>query len=1158
MKKLLKQECHPIGIPKFNLKVKLTTFLFLLVLMQGQANSYSQNTKISLSLNDVTIQSVLDEIESKTEFKFFVDTDIIDLSKKVSVTEKEKRISNVLEKLFKDTNIVFKVVGKQIVLKPDPSKRNTPQIPNNSKTEIELPQKTISGTVTDEENIPLSGASIVIKGSTTGVAADFDGNFNIQASMGDILVVSYIGYNLKEITVTDQTEFTVVLTASNELEEVVVVGYGTTKRVNLSGAVGGVDSKILENRPVSNVAAALQGSIGNLNISPGSGRATDAPSINVRGFGTLSGGGNPLILVDNVAISEQEVSWLNPNDIESVTVLKDAASSAIYGARAAFGVILITTKSAKSGTIKKPTISVNAFNTVRSIRRLPKLETDPFVVMSYKNIMARPWYNLYNTDELNYAQLRSDDPSVPAVILNPQDPEYWSYYGTTDWMSEAYKKASFSQTANISISGSSDNVRYYLSGQFFNQEGAFRYGADVLTRSNFRAKLDIDLTSWLEVNSNISYLNSRYEQPVDGTWDYFHGINRIPTLSVIKNPDDSWTYDGAWAFGRLMEGGRSKEVRNFLQLTTGLKAKLLKDELTFNVDFSTKSGNNYTKGYRVPVEYKEGPNITKELNNGNSSVNEYDSRDNYFVFNAYTNYNKTFDEHDLRAMVGVSREFNRFGSNSMNRSGLLNNNIPSIGLATDDPTVGTSTREWAINSLFYRLNYTLKSKYILEFNAREDFSSRFAVGNRRAFTPSASGAWIVSNESFFQDALPWIDHFKLRGSYGTLGNQNVGEYSYIPSMGSGKTGPILDGTQPVYVSAPGLVDANITWEEVTTANYGIDVYFLKSNLNASFDFYKRETIGMLTKGQSLPAVLGAGVPLQNAADLETKGFEFGLNYKDFVSISGKPFNYSAKFILSDNKTFITKFENPTGTLDDYYVGKELGEIWGLTNAPSFFQSQDEIDNHADQTPVTSYPGTRPIEPGDLKFEDLNGDGIVNWGDWTLDDHGDYKVIGNSSNRYSYSLDLSGDWKGFDFRMYMQGIGKKDFYPGPGQHYFWGVYAQPWSNIYAAHLDNWTPENRDAYFPRLKSYTAESGRDLGINQTKYMQNAAYLRMKNITVGYSLPNDVTNKFGIERLRFYLSGEDLFEFTKLVKRLDPEALDGRSYPFQRTYSMGINIMF
>ena len=1154
-KTILKNHFNGIN---FNLTMRLTVLLLLLSLFRIEASTYSQNTKITLKLNDVTIEKVFNEIEKQTDFNIFFNNSIIDLNRKISVNVNKTGIEKILDIIFFNTNIQYKVVKKQVILteKP-PVQKIIKQIPVSTK--VIQNQIEITGNVTDEDRNPLPGVNIIIIGTTIGTETDLDGNYTINATKGDVLSFSYVGMETYKVTVGLINKINVILKAdaSSVLEEVVVVGYGTKKKINLSGAVGTVEAKTIENRPVSSVGVALQGTIGNLNITPGSGRATDAPSINVRGFGTLSGGGSPLILIDNVAISEREASGLNPNDIESVSVLKDAASAAIYGARAAFGVVLITTKSAKKG-VSKPVININTFAMTKVIANVPKPITDPYINVYYKNIMAQPWYSLYDQAAHDEAKDRSLNPgNYPDAILKPGE-EYWTYYGTTNWFDEVYSKSSYSQNVNGSVSGASEKVRYYFSGQYYKQEGALKYGNDVLDRLNLRSKIDIDLTSWLELNTNMSYVRSEYDEPVSGGWGFFHNTNRTNTLNIPKNPDGSWTSSGANLMGKLQDGGRSKSEDNVFQYTAGLKAKFLNNDLIVNLNYSARVGSNYTKAFQVPVEYKTGPEHYGYTNGGSSWVRESNGRSHYNVINAFVNYNKTLGDHQISGMVGASREYNQWGSNWLRKTGLLNTNLPSIGLAVDDPTVGTGSAEWAINSLFYRVGYIYKSRYIIELVNRHDSSSKFAEDRREAMSPSGSIAWIASKESFLGFMNPVVSHLKFRASYGILGNQNVGEYSYIPSMRTYTVSQILDGKQPLGINPPSLIDAGITWEEVRTANFGVDINFFKNRLTSSFDYYNRETIGMLTKGQSLPGVLGAAVPVQNAADLETKGFELAIGWNDSFELGNSPFNYAARIILSDNNTYITKFENDTGYLGDHYVGKELGEIWGLTNAPSFFQTQEEIDLHADQSAVTGYLGTRPIEPGDLKFEDLNGDGFVNWGDWTLDDHGDYSIIGNNRDHYSFSVDLSANWKGFDIRTFMQGVGKKDYYPGSGSHYFWGVYAQPWSNVYEAHLDNWTPENRNAYFPRLKSYTAEVGRDLGIAQTKYLQNAAYMRMKNLTIGYTIPQTTTKKAGIDRLRFYFSGENLFEVTELAKRLDPEALDGRVYPFQRSYAIGVNVSF
>jgi len=389
---------------------------------------------------------------------------------------------------------------------------------------------------------------------------------------------------------------------------------------------------------------------------------------------------------------------------------------------------------------------------------------------------------------------------------------------------------------------------------------------------------------------------------------------------------------------------------------------------------------------------------------------------------------------------------------------------------------------------------------------------------------------------------------------GALGNQDVSYYEYIASMGSSEQQLLINGIKPMGVTPSGLVSNSLTWEKVYTKNIGLDLNFFNNRLTFSGDIYRRDTKDMLTKGKTLPSVLGALEPRINAADMKTEGWEISLGWRDLFNLGNKPFSYNVKFILSDNRSFITRFDNPTGNLDDWYEGCEIGEIWGLVTE-GFFKDQADIDNHADQWDVTSYPGDRPIEPGDLKYKDLDNNGKINNGSWTVNDPGDYKVIGNNASRYNYGADFTAEWNGLDFRVLLQGVGKKDWYPE--SHYFFGIYRAPWGNVLENNLDHWTPENTDAYFPRLKSYIAEGGKDLAINQTRYLQNAAYLRIKNITIGYTLPKKFTMKAKLERVRLYLTGDNIFEFTKLSKNYDPEIL-GTSHPMQRLFTFGLNLSF
>ena len=429
------------------------------------------------------------------------------------------------------------------------------------------------------------------------------------------------------------------------------------------------------------------------------------------------------------------------------------------------------------------------------------------------------------------------------------------------------------------------------------------------------------------------------------------------------------------------------------------------------------------------------------------------------------------------------------------------------------------------------------------------------------FSPSGSIAWVMSKEEFFEPLLPVVSFLKFRYSYGMLGNQDVSSYyPYLATMGSGKLGYLIDGEQPVYVNAPGLVSSSLTWEKVSTSNIGIDINFLDNRLTATGDFYVRRTKDMITSGQPLPNVLGTSVPSENAADLKTRGWEVTLTWKDQKQVAGKPFNYSVSFNLADSRAFITKFYNPNGMLSSYYEGYEIGQMWGF-HTLGFFTSQEDIDNHADQTNVASYLSTRPLAPGDLKFADLNNDGKITSGNNSLDDPGDRTIIGNSSKRYTFGLNASADWNGFDLSVFFQGVGKRDYYPGGSDLYFWGIYSQPWTNItYGNYYDHWTEENPNGYFPRMKAYVAEGGAEAALTQTKYMQNAAYIRLKNLTFGYTLPAQWTNKLNISRLRIFFSGDNLFYVSGLYKHynIDPEGLGGQMYPLQRSYSFGLNVTF
>ncbi|WP_211093060.1 SusC/RagA family TonB-linked outer membrane protein [Chitinophaga polysaccharea] len=1121
--------------------MKLTSVLLCAGFLQLSAHGFSQE-KISVDYKSISIGKLLNIIGKKSDYTIVYKNSAIPETK-IAIKMDDAPVKDVLDRALAGTSLNYRIMADNLVV-----------IMKAGET---MQSVKVKGQVKDEEGVPLIGVTVLIKGTTQGAKTDSQGRYELEAPENAILEFSYVGYETRQLPVKGAQGVMVVMKANaSGLNEVVVVGYGKQKRVNLSGAVDNISGKALESRPITNVGTGLQGLIPNLNITVASGRSSDAPGFNLRGYTSLNGG-DPFILVDNIPFTADEVSRLNPADIESVSVLKDAASAAIYGARAAFGVVLITTKTAKDGRLS---VSANANYAVRTLGAVPKIITDPLVVMQMKHDAATPLYDLYPDAVRAYAAKRSKDPSLPAVIVDPTNPNAYAYYGTTDWLHEVYNKSAPALTANFSIARGDDKLNYYLSGEYYKQDGMLRSNPDIYTRYNLRAKATYTFNDRFKLGTNTVYTNMNYDQPTNASWLFFHNANRTPSLSVPKNPDGTWTSDGAYLLGKLQSGGRTNSNMGEFLTTLNTEIGLVKNVWSLKADVTFRRSNGTGSSYVIPVAYRTGPNQPFQYTDGNqSSASNNASQTKYNVFNIYSDFNKRFGKHDLGAVVGFNQEYYNFNTFSASVNGLISPAYPTTALATGAVKQGQNISDWAVRGIFYRVNYAFDDKYLLELNGRRDGSSRFPSEHRWGFFPSASAAWVLSKEKFFKpvtEALKF-DAFKLRGSYGSLGDQNYLNYGYLATMNANTINTILDGKQPVAVFQPSPVTPDYTWETVRSINGGVDVSLLKERLTVSYDRYTRFTEGMFQKSKTLPAVYGASEPVTNAANLKTRGQELSIVWRDQFNINKNPFSYSVKVALADSRTFITKYDNPSGTLSDHYKGKEMGEIWGLTTE-GYFQNDAELKSHADQTKVGEDDQNYKFYVGDLKFKDLNGDGEISYGKNTLSDPGDRKIIGNSSPRFPYSVDMSASYKGFDIRIFAQGIGKRDWYPGGGNHYFWGIYAQPWTNVNVQNMDHWTPENPNAYFPRVKAYIAEDGDELSAPQTKYLQNAAYLRLKNVTLGYTLPKNVTDRMKISRLRFYFSAENIFTISHLKVNLDPEGLDGTIYPFQKTYSFGLNMNF
>lgn len=1059
-------------------------------------------------------------------------------------------------------------------------------------------ERRISGQIIDAETgEPIVGATVQVKNRAVGTSSDVEGNYTLTVPADAVtLVFSYVGYTNIEQTLDSRQVINVKMSPDAlSLDQVVVVGYGTAKKENLSGAVDAIDVKRLESRPLNNIAQGLQGLAPNLNIGFNSGAPNQAATFNIRGFTSINGG-EPLILVDNVPVDPIELNRIAAQDVASISVIKDASAAAIYGARASFGVVLITTK---RGTKEGLQLSYSNNFSLNKPTVLPSKVTDPYVYMRIQEISTdnTPWdYYNYDDEAYEWAKQRSDNPdATPAVRENSEG--LWEYMGNRDWTNYFLGENTFSQDHNLSLSGRSEKADFYLSGGFNKFNGALKIADDYFDRYSTRAKVNYRLTDWLTIGNNTFLSATLQERP-----SYFSivDIYDLDPIAYDKNPDGTWANsEVGYLAARLSEGGKSEARYNSYQTTFSAEASLIKNVLTVNADYTARRGSEKWNWYQSKYNIGYGPGDVRT--EGTNRVYRSNTSDRYDVLNFYGTLRlNPGADHAISLVAGYNQEYFRTENFTADKEGFISSSLPTIQLATGEDAVSEYIADWAVRGVFGRLNYTFKDKYIVEFNGRYDGSSRFPQENRFGFFPSASAAWRIDKEAFFH--VDAISQLKVRASYGKLGNQAVGFYGYIPSMSAAAGNYIIDGVVPQRINPPGLVSSNYTWEKVSTVNYGVDLGMFDDRFVASFDYYERNTEGMLTLGKELPNVLGASEPQENAADLQTRGWDLSLEFRNATTLFGKPLRYSVKGILSDSRSYITRFDNPDKRLTQFYEGMELGEIWGLESS-SLFQTQEEIEA-LDESEVIPW-GALSIVPGWPRYVDQNGDGKITKGSITVDDPGDLKVIGNFMPRFQFGLNLDFDWNGFDLNAFFQGIGKRDYYPQ--DYLFWSFFQQPYEGGSPATLDFYRPaddspelkakhsqayinmglanQNLDAQYPIMQAWLADrnlgeridEAQGLAIPQTRFLQNAAYVRLKNLTLGYTLPADISNRIRIGRIRFYLTGENLTELSSIKKYFDPEAItdvvstrvnpavspgrgngSGYTYPFQRRYAFGINVTF
>lgn len=1138
--------------------MKLTFLLLTVACLQVSASAYSQ--KITLSFKQATIENVLNEIRKQTDYAFFYDAVYLHEAKPITINIKSNSLDEVLKRCFEGQPFTYEIISKTIIIK------------NALNTSPVVTEK-IEGKVTDEKGQPMVAVTVRLKGGTVAVVTNDAGDYTITVPDKSIaLQFSYVGYETQDVEIRGRKTVNVqMLLKTDEMNQVVVVGFGTQKKINLTGSVARVEGKEVENRPVANIGQALQGMVANLNITTGGdpgGPGTDA-SFNIRGQATIDGGGSPLFVVDGMPVDQ--VNDINPNDIASISVLKDAAASAIYGARAPFGVILITTKKGK--TNQKPTISYNNMLGWNSYTNLPRMANslefaEAFNIASLNSGQGAPFSQAtIQKIKDNIARPGSNPVSIP----DPNNPSRWTYADPTntdnvDWFDVYFKPWSFSQKHDLSLTGGSQNTTYYMGLGLLDQDGQLRYGNESFKRLNVTGNLHTEPTTWLRLDLKTRFVRRNLDVPFEyanqlGNWIHM-ATTRHPNWA-LRDPNGLFSVAGNVDF--MANGGRRKKAEDDLTLIGSVEVEPVKDWI---IHFDYSYNNQATKNnYHNAYVWSYGPqgnkfNIGPVLNSAGAEM----ISDNFQSLNLFSTYKKNFSKHHFSVTAGYQQELYQGYALGGEKSDLITDMIPSVSTGTGNPSLDDNIPVWSTMGIFGRINYDFDEKYLLEINGRYDGSSRFPEYNRFGFFPSVSVGYNLAKEKYWDKLRNTIGFFKLYASYGELGNQNTprGNFPYLATIPiSSNTPYILNGVRINTLGSPGLISPDITWETSRTLNLGVNAYLLRNRLEVEYEWFVRNTLDMFGPASVLPGTLGAAVPFQNNADLQTKGFDLTISWRDKI---GKDISYHVKLVVGDYISTVKRYYNPQKLLPlntrnnrVYYEGMRFGEIWGMVTK-GVIQSDADISSMADQS---DFWGT--WTQGDVMYADLNGDKKINWGKTTLNDHGDLTVIGNSTPRFSYGLTLGGTWKHLDFSMFWQGILKRDIWLGGDGwgndgNLFWGFVPNFGNNAYKATLDFWTPENRNAYYPKpyLTSEVSKNHRP----QSGYIQNAAYARLKNLQIGYDL-SYLLQRYGIKRLRLFVSGENLATITKLQKNYDPELLGGgwgtgKVYPLIKTVSVGANVTF
>ena len=1086
-----------------------------------------------------------------------------------------------------------------------------PQVVASNATSI------VKGSVVDENGEPIIGASVQEVGTTRGTTTNVKGEFSLKAGVGAKLQISYVGYKTENVKAADGMKVKMV-TDNALLDEVVVVGYGQQKKVNLTGAVSNVDlEKTLTARPEQDVTKALQGAIPGLTILTTSGDINEEATMKIRGIGSLNGTGSPLIVVDGVPT--ENLSMVNGNDIASISVLKDAASSSIYGSRAAFGVILITTKQAKKGDRVSVNYTANfAWDKATYLPDYPDVPTQLEAALRAKARQGSGSVELFgmyfdqllpyakkwkeqNSGKIGYGEMRPyvDDNNVGDYRFIGNQPMYYADFDIQDiW----YSNAAPSQSHNVTMSGSSGRTRFFTSFGYNAKEDIMKFNPGQRKRYNATVNLQTDITDWLTAGTRINYSRRHFSRA--DTWNnMYQYIWRWGSFFI-----PSGTINGEDFRVVAMQKQAARKVTAFDQfkLNAFLKANITK-ELTVNADFTWQVDDFNSKSTDNSVYGMNWSGTSPQWIVGQSSTCTWrdNSKRETWTANFYVNYAKSINEaHNFNVMAGVNGENMTYDYFYAQRPELYSLDYPELNLTYGDRTkwqINASTKDRASAGYFGRINYDYKGIYLLELNGRYDGSSRFPEGDKWAFFPSASAGYRFSQEAYWDGLRDKVSNGKLRFSYGEIGNEDVGlDWPYVASISTISTGYVnwlnSSNSKVNEFDMPDWVSSSLTWERIKTIDVGLDLGILNDQITVGFDWFQRTTNDMFAPGKALPPSVGASTPTTNSGSLRTRGWELNINWRKQIN---KDLGLYANFSIGDSKSVVTKWDNDKNIghpLDRAYAyeGEVWGDIWGF-ETERYFTEADFVGKNADGSWIYA-PGvadqtglqtqTFVYGPGDIKFKDLNGDGKIDGGKGTEEDHGDLKVIGNCLPRYEYSFHIGGTYKGFDLDLFFQGVGKRDMWTQSAfvfpemREADLAIYANQTSyNIYDPEngIVNISESNKfpclfpgNEYAGNVTGVAGEGGCHNYYPQTKYLVDMSYLRLKNVTLGYTLPEELTKKAFIQKLRVYASCSNLFLLHKGSGDLpiDPEmnagqgALGygtwGRTYPITKSWSFGLQVTF